>query len=510
MNILFITADQWRGECLSALGHGQVKTPNLDRLAGDGVLFARHYAQTTPCGPSRASLYTGMYLRNHGVHANGVPLHGAPTNLALEARRAGYQPTLFGYTDIAEDPGSPALENRAHRAAEAVLPGMTPVAPTGNDWSLWFEALKFRGYAIPEDPHEMFRPRPDTPGAAGRGQTWPPARFKAEDSSTAFLIDETIDYLTEAPASPWFVHLSIFSPHPPFVAPEPYHALHDADAMALPVRRATPKAEAAQHPWLQHYLYNQRGMGFTVGADSRDNLSLSELDLRQIRATYFGMIAEVDAQIGRLIDFLKASGAYHDTLIVFTSDHGEYLGDHWMFAKYSYHEQTFHVPLIIRDPGPEARAADGSVIDAFTESIDLMPTILERIGRPAPAQCDGFSLGAFCRRQRPEGWRQEYHAEFDLRSPWSGRKGTPLGLRDDQCRVAVIRGQRYKYVHFEGLPCLFFDLEADPDEFHNLIDDPAQQHRVAEYAGKAMAWRTAGASHPARQAGPAGGAPASG
>ena len=210
------------------------------------------------------------------------------------------------------------------------------------------------------------------------------------------------------------------------------------------------------------------------------------------------MISEVDAQIGRLIDFLKETGAYHDTLIIFTSDHGEYLGDHWMFAKYSYHEQTFHVPLIIRDPGPEARAADGSVIDAFTESIDLMPTILERIGRPAPGQCDGFSLGAFCRGQRPEGWRQEYHAEFDLRSPWSGRNGTPLGLRNDQCRVAVIRGRRFKYVHFEGLSCLFFDLEADPGEFHNLIDDPAQQRRVAEYAGKARAWRTSGASHPTR------------
>jgi len=487
MNVLFITADQWRGECLSALGHPDVKTPNLDRLAGDGVLFARHYAQAAPCGPSRASLYTGMYLHNHGVHSNGIPLNEAATNLALEARRAGYRPALFGYTDIVEDPGSPAPENRAHRAAEGVLPGMTPVAPAGNDWRLWFEKLKSRGYAIPEDSKEIFRPRPDYPGAAGRGQTWPPARFRAEDSSTVFLVDETIEYLAVGHDAPWFVHLSFLSPHPPFIVPEPYHALYDADAMALPVRCPTPEGEASQHPWLQHYLYDQQGAGFTVGAGSSDNLSLSESELRQIRATYFGMISEVDTQIGRLIDFLKETGAYDNTLIVFTSDHGEFLGDHWMFAKFSYHEQSFHVPLIIRDPAAEARGADGHVVDAFTEGFDLMPTILERIGQPAPDQCDGFSLGAFCRGRRPEGWRQEYHAEFDLRSPWGGARGAPLGLRDDQCRVGIIRGRRYKYVHFDGLPCLFFDLEADPGEFRNLIDDPACQSGVAEYAAKALA-----------------------
>jgi len=494
MNILFITADQWRGECLSALGHPTVKTPNLDRLASDGVLFARHYAQTTPCGPSRASLYTGMYLHNHGVHTNGIALTGAPTNLALEARKAGYQPALFGYTDITEDPAAPAPENRAHRYAIHVLPGMTPIAPSSSDsnWSLWFERLKSRGYAIPEDPKEIFRPRPDYPGATGRGQTYPPTRFKAQDSNTAFLVDEVINYLSEEPVSPWFVHLSIFSPHPPFIAPEPYHALYDAEAVGMPVRRPTPEDEARQHPWLQHYLYDQQGAGFTRGAVSRDNLSLSERDLRQIRATYYGMISEVDAQIGRLIYFLKESGAYDDTLIVFTSDHGEYLGDHWMFAKYSYHEQTFHVPLIIRDPGAEARAADGQVVTSFTESIDLMPTILDRIGRQVPAQCDGASLLDFCRGRQPHGWRREYYAEFDLRSPWEGKKGAPMGLRDDQCMISVIRGSRYKYVHFNGLPCLFFDLEADPDEFHNVIDDPDCQRQVTEYAQKTLAWRKSG------------------
>ena len=492
MNILFITADQWRGECLSALGHADVKTPNLDRLAGDSVLFSRHYAQTTPCGPSRASLYTGMYLHNHGVYAKGIALDARHTNMALEARQAGYRPTLFGYTDITEDPDVPSPENRAHPEAENVLPGMTPVTPVGNNWNLWFAALKSWGYEIPAIPADIFRPQSAYPGAAEHGQTYPPARFKAQDSNTAFLVDEVIEYISGnhnavEHATPWFVHLSTLSPHPPFVAPEPYHALYDAEAIEMPVRRATPRDEARQHPWLQHYLYDQQGSGFTRGAVSRDNLSLSDRDQRQIKATYFGMISEVDAQIGRLIDFLKETGVYDDTLIVFTSDHGEGLGDHWLFAKYSYFEQTFHVPLIIRDPATEARAADGQIIDAFTESIDIMPTILDQIGRQVPAQCDGFSLRDFCWGQQPEGWRQEYYAEFDLRSPWEGKKGAPLGLRDDQCMIRIIRGRRYKYIHFEGLPCLFFDLEEDPHEFRNLIDDPAYQQRVTDYARMALA-----------------------
>jgi arylsulfatase A-like enzyme len=492
MNILFITADQWRGECLSALGHPDVKTPNLDRLAGDGVLFARHYAQAAPCGPSRASLYTGMYLRNHGVFANGIHLDAARTNLALQARRAGYRPTLFGYTDIVEDPSAPTPENQAHPEAENVLPGMVPITPIGNNWNLWFAALKSRGYEIPEVHADFFGPQAAYPGAAEHGPTWSPAKFKAQDSNTAFLVDEVIDYISgthtvDELAKPWFVHLSTLSPHPPFIAPEPYHAICDAESVATPVRRATIEDEAGQHPWLQHYLFNQIGAGITVGATARDNLSRSDRDLRQIKATYFGMIAEVDAQIGRLIDFLKQSGDYDDTLIIFTSDHGEFLGDHWMFGKFSYQEQTFHVPLIIRDPAPEARRADGRVVDAFTESIDIMPTVLEWIGQPAPAQCDGSSLNAFCRGKSPENWRQEYYAEFDMRCTWGNRPGEPLGLRGDQCMIRVLRGQRYKYVHFEDQPCLFFDLNEDPGEFRNLIDDPAHRQRVAEFAGRALA-----------------------
>lgn len=489
MNILFIVADQWRGECLSALGHPHVKTPKLDALAADGVSFKFHYAQATPCGPSRASLYTGMYMQNHRSVLNGTPLDARYTNVALEARKAGYKPALFGYTDISPDPRQYPPGDYVLKSYEGVLPGMVPVVHLTSGWKPWLAYLKAKGYPIPADPLAMFAAQAPYPGAENKGKTFAPASFKAEDSTTAFLVDEAINYLSVRHDSPWFVHLSFLSPHPPFIAPEPFHDLYDIEDMPLPVRQATPEEEAAQHPWLGHYLFNQRGSGYTFGADPRDNLAISERDLRQIRATYFGMMSEVDAQIGRLMDYLKQVGAYDDTLIIFTSDHGGHLGDHWMFAKFSYFEQTFHIPLIVHHPTPGADPARGSVVDAFTESIDIMPTILEGIGMEIPAQCDGRSLLPFCRGERPEGWRREYHAEFDLRSPYKIEENPPLGLEIKQCTANIIRGERYKYVHFTALPPLFFDLEEDPDEFHDLAADPAYRERVIEYAGKMLSWR---------------------
>ena len=131
LNVLFITADQWRGDCLSALGHPCVRTPHLDGLAESGVLFTRHYSQASPCSPGRASLYTGLYLHNHRVVVNGTPLDARHTNVALEARRLGYDPVLFGYTDTSVDPRSRAPGDPALRTYAGVLPGMTPGGADG-------------------------------------------------------------------------------------------------------------------------------------------------------------------------------------------------------------------------------------------------------------------------------------------------------------------------------------------------------------------------------------------
>ena len=153
MNVLFITADQWRGECLSALGHPHVSTPNLDALAREGVLFGNHFAQATPCAPSRSSLHTGLYLQNHRCVINGAPLDDRFSNWAREVSAAGYQPSLFGYTDSAIDPrGLDADDPRLHHYSEP-LPGITSYTPMGDEVSVeWVEYLQHKGYPMHDRP----------------------------------------------------------------------------------------------------------------------------------------------------------------------------------------------------------------------------------------------------------------------------------------------------------------------------------------------------------------------
>lgn len=489
MNVLFITADQWRGDSLSAYGHPCLRTPHLDALAGDGVLFRRHFSQATPCAPGRASLYTGMYLHNHRVVVNGTPLDARHSNVALEARKAGYHPALLGYTDTGADPREYARGDPALCSYGGVLPGMTPVVWAEQHWLAWFADLKAKGYAVPERFLEVFRPRDDIAEAEGRGLTFPPARFAAEDSQQAFLTGEAIKYLSMCDGQPWFLHISYLSPHPPFVAPTPYHDMYAPTEVPPPARAPTVDAEASQHPFLAHYLHNQRGWGIHYDHDSRNNLALSDADVLQARATYYGMASEVDAQIGRLLEHLRVMGLYDDTLIVFTSDHGEQLGDHWQFAKYAYFDQSFHIPLIVRDPRAQADATRGRQVEAFTENVDIMPTILDCLGLDTPAQCDGESLAPFCHAADPDGWREAAHWEFDFRDFIADGEDRFLGLAPDQCTMSVLRGERYKYVHFTALAPLFFDLREDPHELCNLADDPGHRVQVLECTRKLLSWR---------------------
>ena len=353
-NVLFITADQWRGECLSALGHPIVKTPHLDALAAEGTLFRRHYSQATSCGPARASLYTGLYLHNHRSVMNGTPLDDRHANFAREARKAGYDPVLFGYTDTCVDPRSRDADDPELRTRTGVLPGLIPLVRMDADFRPWIEALRQRGYAVEDGPQSLFRPNRDGIDPE-RGLTFAPTWYRAEDSGTAFLTDEAIDYISAHDKASWIAHISYRSPHPPFIVPEPYNAFYDAAEIPLPVRHATPEEEASQHPWASFYLSNQLDAPYTFGALRAEYLEINEREIRQIKATYFAMITEVDAQIGRLIAHLKESGDWERTLVVFTSDHGEHLGDHWMMAKFGYYEQTYFIPPDHPGPGGNVR-----------------------------------------------------------------------------------------------------------------------------------------------------------
>jgi arylsulfatase A-like enzyme len=482
-NILLITADQWRHSGLSIMGHPVVKTPNLDALAADGTLFTSHFTQCMPCGPSRASLLTGMYLMNHRSVRNGSPLDARFTNVALETRKMGYDPSLIGYTDTTLDPRLMSAQDPAGSRYCNVLPGFTQVYPDGK--KPWWRDLAAKGYPVPDSAEDIYQPVSDYAGASLRGKTFAPPIYRKEDSDTAFDVNRAMDIIRDPDVKPWFLHLSLSRPHPPFIVPEPYNRMYHPDDVDDIVHAETIVAEAAEHPYTAFLLRHH----FTLEANNPTAYLPEESEMRQLRATYYGLMSEVDDQVGRLIAQMKADGSYENTLIIFTSDHGEQLWDHWLLGKESCFDQSARIPLIIRKPGASTDNQRGLVYDQFTENIDLMPTILDVLDQQIPLQCDGHSLRPFLEGTVPEYWRQQVHWEMDFRNVKTEVPQREMDLSADECYYSVIRDRQYKYVHFAALPPILYDIVRDPEEKNNLATDAAYAGIVAEYAQKMLSWR---------------------
>jgi arylsulfatase A-like enzyme len=478
LNVLFITADQWRAECLSVLGHPVVRTPNLDALAREGVLFASHFANAAPCGPSRTSLHTGMYLQNHRSGTNGTPLEARHTNWAKEAAATGYDPVLFGYTDTSLDPRELKEDDPWLFTYEGPLPGIRPIVMMGDTPAQWTDWLKAQGFEVPVPIARAYSHRADGPDYEDGAPVPKPLAYPAEVDDTNYLADRCMDYI-RAVTGPFVAHLSILRPHPPFIAPEPYNAMYEPESVPGFSRLTTPDEEATQHPWLAHQLSRRE---FRASANDKK--------LRRMKAVYYGLMSEVDAALGRIFAMLKDTGLWDHTLIVFTSDHGEQMGDHWLLGKCGYFDASYRIPLIVRDPRRSADAGRGHVVRRFTENVDIMPTMLEAIGAPIPRQCDGLSLAPFLEgKAAPHNWRTEAHWEFDFRDPTDDVAERKLGLTLHQCTMNIIRDERFKYVHFTKLPPLLFDLQNDPGEYTNLAGDPRYVSVMLEYAQKLLSWR---------------------
>jgi arylsulfatase A-like enzyme len=485
-NVLFITLDQWRGDSLSVLGHPLLQTPTLDALAARGVLFANHWANAAPCGPSRACLYTGMYLQNHRSALNGTPLDARFTNVALEARALGYDPVLFGYTDTSVDPRTVPEGDPRLTSYEGVLPGFNAIVNDPYDsggakeWAKWLVA---RGKDVPSDPRRLYDPDLSYPGASDHPPSWAPGHFGPDETETAFLAEKIIAWLTQHGDEPFFIHASFIRPHPPYRNPPGYHDLYARDDIPEFVGHATREAERAVHP------LNDVLLGLPMVAAPED-----DAERRQMRATYHGMQREVDDQLARLFAWLEESGVATDTLVVVTSDHGEMGGDHWCFEKLGYWDQSYFIPLIICDPRAAADATRGLVVGDVTESVDVMPTILAWLGAEIPTQVDGWPLTTWLLDgTRPEHWRTEAHFEWDFRHPVMKFGESYLGIPSAHCLLNVVRSDRYKYVQFAAesdlLPPLLFDLAADPGELTDVSGSAEYCGAAWETAQKLLRWR---------------------
>ena len=458
-NVLLITIDQLTAEALDGPLAAAAHTPALDRLAASGTVFENHFTVTVPCGPARASLLTGLYAMNHRAIRNGTPLAGHHVTLGTEARKAGYEPLLFGYSDVTPDPTWMNPEDPDLRSYEGVAPGFRELVEMRFDHAReWPADLRAKGYPVEigeaAPVPEVYRPAGDVSDPRA------PALYRAEDSDTAYLTNRTLAALDIRRNAPWMAHLTYLRPHPPLIAPEPYNTLVDPADVPMPVY------DRPDHPFLHGWFQDQQMRGLYHGFDG-DCAALSDHQVATLRAVYLGLLAEVDHHVGRILDWLDQTDQAGRTLVILTADHGEMLGHKRMWGKESMFDPALRVPLIIRDP---ASAARGQRVSALTESVDLAPTVLRWLGRTPPEAMDGHSLLPLLRREDPPDWRRATFHEMEFGHPLRPtRIQRHMGLHADHCHASVLREARWKYVHFAGgVPPLLFDLDADPHETTDL------------------------------------------
>ena len=471
-NVLFIVVDQLRADCI----HGEMAThldlPNLRALMADAVTFERHYSVMNPCGPSRASLLTGQYGMNHRSVRNGTPLRHDTPNVATEMRKAGYLPLLFGYTDTAQDPRQYPPNDPALRSYEHPMNGFQEVVEMRFETSRpWRSHLMKQGYQF-DTYRQVFQPVSPTGGTPKIND---PALYRREDSDTAFLTDRFLDEMPAHEDTDWFAHLTYIRPHPPFVAPAPFNSMYDPSAIPMPERLENPEAEVAVHPFFGPRLDQKSMAGMVVGFP---DLAVTDENTQALRAIYMGLISEVDLHIGRVIQFLKDSGQYDDTLVIVTSDHGEMLGDHHRWQKMTAYDAAYHTPLIVRLPGNEDRA--GTRVPQPVETIDVTPTILDWVGQDIPNSMDGRSLLPLLRGNVPDDWRTYTFSELDFAEPseptiWEKTLGT--GLSDSS--LAILREERFTLVEFAAdLPPILYDHAAG-GERENVAQKPEYQGELS-------------------------------
>lgn len=481
-NILFIMTDQWRADCLSCSGHPLVKTPNLDKLAENGVRFERAYVQTAVCGPSRMCFYTGRHTHAHRSSWNGVPLPEDERGIGHYFRDYGYDPVVAGKTHhIMDKERLPQLGACGFNPDDDFLQncGMRMIASRmiKSRHCDYNEYLREKGY-ISDNPLNEYALTVETHDkrliSAWDFKACPhPLRVRMEHSPPAYLTDKAISYMQKNKHKPWMMHLSYLYPHWPIAAPAPYNSLYNPDDVDAPVRIS----EELNHPILGPFRKERRSLPF-------DN----EWVWRNMRATYYGMITLVDYQLGRLFDFMKEQNLMDNTVILFTSDHGEYMGDHWLFEKELFYEQAIRVPLILYHPGSKYDATRGKILYEFIQSIDILPALLDAVGIPSSYRIQGKSFLPLVAGSKPNNWQKEIYGDWDYQFY---KTGEILNVLPQRRKALMIRDENFKYVHFMDLPDMLFDLENDPMELANLARNPKYKEIINKYRLKLLDWRMA-------------------
>jgi len=475
-SVLFICADQWRWDCFGFMKHKNILSPNIDKLVKKSSTFTSHYAGITPCGPARTTMLTGLYPFIHRSVTNGAPLDKRFTNIAKEVRKIGYLPNLYGYTDTSWDPRYLDPQDEKNFTYESPMEGFnTKCFLPGSEPNAWAEHLDNNGFKI-NHASELYNSR-----QARKGQAFihEPYDIPTEHSDTAFLANKVIEDLTSSTDS-FFKHVSFLKPHPPFHVAEPWFSQIHPEDIDLPMTDTSMEELSLRHPLLKEF--SKKFLNEEHFTEIRFS-ELTEKDIKNIKSVYFGMCAEVDHNIGKILKALEASGQLNNTMIIFTSDHGEMLGENNLWGKLGWWDSSYRIPLIIHVPGQKP-----ALINEMTESVDLAPTILDWLGGDIPLDWNGRSLLPYVNNQKSELPPKDYVVfDFDFRDGTSFVADKKLA--PEECNLSVIRTEKWKYVHFPSLPSLLFSMEKDPYETNNLAELPEYQSIKNELLSKLLSHR---------------------
>jgi arylsulfatase A-like enzyme len=471
-NVLFITSDQQRGDCYGFEGRN-VRTPHLDQLARDGTRFAACITPNLVCQPSRASILTGLLPYTHGVSDNGIDLDPAvgEAGFAGAFARAGYRTGYIGKAHFATShtfaaTGTPECRNSdqpqdwngpymGFEHVELVVEGhnhwppMTP--PRGQHYERWFHAGG-RGDGLQALYETALEPR------STAVQTFHSALPVAFHNST-WIGDRTIAYLDAHRDEPFCVWASFPDPHHPFDAPVPWSRLHHPDEVDLPPHRTL---DLDRRPWWHRQSLEGAPQIVPHLAKIRTGYSRippqSDRQLRELIANYYGMISLIDHNVGRILLHLETLGLDRDTLVVYSTDHGDWLGDHGLVLKGPMaYEGLLRVGLLFRGPGVPA----GKVVADPVSTIDLPATFADYAGVGFPAAKHSASLRPLIESDRAR--RDFAYSEWDLRA---SRSGVDLDLRTVRTRTHKLT------LDLRSGAGELYDLANDPHEMDNRFGDP--------------------------------------
>ncbi|NOZ22058.1 MAG: sulfatase-like hydrolase/transferase [Planctomycetes bacterium] len=479
-NFLLILTDQLRADGLGCYGNPVVRTPNIDQLARTGVLLRNHFTNNPICMPSRATLFTGRYPSTHGVRCNGIPLRPEETTFTEYLLRSGYRTGCVGKIHLTPH-GSPDQKDtvlkRMGLPEEKTAPYNGPFFESQHLWNKgqiprfdghyygWQEVIPAFGHGdiggyvhrtdlAKKHPGFTYSP-PEQKGPYGL--YWRSAIPK-ELHTSSWITDKTIEmiarYAADGHRHPFFITSSFPDPHHPFCAPSPF-----SDLYAL-AEIPKPFIEAGELDRLPPHFRKAVEEGLYTSGDTQaiPFSTLTEDDIAAIRSLYYGMTAHIDACVGRMLGCLDELGLRENTIVFFTSDHGELLGDHGLLLKGPFHyESLLKMPAIWSGPD---YFRQGYEVRELTSHLDVAGTILELADISVPPRVQGASL-----RQLLAG---EAQAD-DCPGVLIENDEDYVGLR-----VRTLRTSRHKITCYQGEEYgELFDLETDPHEYRNLWGDPA-------------------------------------